>query len=466
MNRKVYGTMRFAVALAILAVTTACIAGGWESSWPLSLQAGPQWVRLAAGVTVAGISLTLILLVATLLFGRFFCAVLCPLGTCQDVIGMPRSQRKTVVPNPHMLRYAIAALSLLFLAGGWAILFRYLDPFSRFAAIVGAVKEMASGSDGAPVSSGVLWSALGPLVLLVVLVVWKKRLYCIALCPVGTVLGLAAQFSLWRMRMKHTCGGCGRCDGVCPTGCIDSAAKSIDAERCVLCFKCTSVCPNGSIGYTLPGTAVSCTHTRGETAVDNSRRKFLAGSAMILAAAFVGRGLAHAVRGIASVAENVRNLILPPGAIDPERFARQCTGCQVCTANCPAGIIIPSPSGFGPVRLDYSHNGCEYHCTRCNAVCPSGALQPLDLVDKQWLKIGEAQIDLPQCRIVKDGIACGLCARACPKGAIIMVDGPDGFGVPEVAAFHCIGCGVCQAICPVTPKAISVDAIEQRPMGF
>ncbi len=439
MNRKSYSTLRLVTALIFLALTTLSITGVWVPAWFFSLQPGPLWVRLAAGATATGITLTIVLLALTLVFGRFFCAVLCPLGTCQDGIALVRPKWKTLLPNLQAVRYSIASISLLLLAGGWALFFRYLDPFSRFAAMV-------TGT-----------SVVIPLLLLVVLVMWKRRIYCVSLCPVGTVLGMVAKFSLWRLQINDTCGGCGRCDAICPTGCIDNATQSIDTERCVLCLKCVSVCPKESIGYAF---------TDQRATVDTSRRKFLVGSAVVVAAVVVGRGFSHAVQAIARGAENVRHLILPPGAIDSERFARQCTGCQVCTTNCPVGIIKPSPSGFGPVRLEYSDNGCEYNCTQCNTVCPTGALQTLNLANKQWLKIGEAQIDPANCRIVKDGIACSLCAKACPKQAIIMVDSPDGFAVPEVAAFHCIGCGVCQAVCPANPKAIMVRAIEQQPMGF
>ena len=467
MNRKPYGTIRLAAAVIFLAVIAACVVGVFDSSAVLLLQPGPLWVRLAAGSTAVGICLTIVLLAVTFLFGRFFCAVLCPLGACQDVIGMMRPRRGAAIPNLRLARYGIAALSLLFLAGGWAVLFRCLDPFSRFGSMVVSVKAMASADGRALFFPGAFWGGLLPLFLLVALVLWKRRIYCVSLCPVGTVLGVVAKFGLWRFRIRDTCIGCGRCDTACPTGCVDSTAKFVDAERCVLCMQCASVCPNGSMVYALVGGTASRQHAGGEATVDNSRRNFLlAGSALVIGAVAAGRGFSHAFRNVARAVENVHDLILPPGAIDSERFARQCTGCQVCAAACPAGIIKPSPFGFGPVRLEYSRNGCDYNCTRCNTVCPSGALQALDLVDKQWLKIGEARVDLPNCRIVKDGIACDLCVKACPKGAILMVDGPDGFVVPEVAAFHCIGCGVCRAICPVAPKAIAVGAIEQQPMGF
>ena len=468
MKRKLYEAIRFLIAFAFLAATTACVVGMCDSTWLLFIQPGPLWVRLVAGVTALGVSAAIVLLVATFLFGRFFCAALCPFGTCQDIFGMVRSRRKTAMPNLRWVRYGIAGVSLLLLAGGWAILFRYLDPFSRFGAIVGSLKETVLGGGDFTFSYDMIWNWLLPLLIPVVLVIWKRRIYCVSLCPVGTIFGVAAKYSIWRMRIQGTCDGCGRCDAICPTGCVDSAAKLVDAERCVVCMKCASACPNGSMIYASAGRVTFRQYPEdGDLGVDRSRRKFLlAGFALVVGAMGVGRILSNTLRSIARSADNARGLIFPPGAVDSERFARQCTGCQVCAINCPTGIIKPSPSGFGPVHLEYSHNGCEYNCTRCNAICPSGALQPLNLVDKQWLKIGEARIDLPSCRIVKDGITCDLCVKACPKRAIFIAEGSDGFGVPEVAAFHCIGCGVCQAICPVEPKAIIVSAVEQQPMGF
>lgn len=183
------------------------------------------------------------------------------------------------------------------------------------------------------------------------------------------------------------------------------------------------------------------------------------GAAAVLGSVAVGRVFSTAIRGVASAAESVKGLIFPPGALDAARFARLCTSCQLCAMACPTRIIKPSPYGFGPVRLDYTHAGCKYDCTLCNAICPSGALQKVELVDKQWLKLGEAVVDLPKCRVVRDGIECDLCARACPKGAVFMVDGPGGLSIPDVAAFHCIGCGACQAVCPMRPKAIVVGEV-------
>ncbi len=467
MKRKSYKTLRLAAAVLFLVITVAAITGVPHFTWVLMIQPGPQWIRLAGEITVAGVVAVLTLLLATFLFGRLFCAVVCPFGTCQDILGLVRPNRTSSLPNLRALRYGIAAFSLLLLAGGWAVLFRFLDPFSRFAAMVGAAKSVVSADDGVLLSSGVVWSAVVPFVLLFLLVMWKRRVYCVALCPVGTVLGAVAKFSRWRLRFQKDCSECGRCDAICPTGCIDSAAKLIDAERCVLCLQCVSVCARGGVAYALAGSPTSRQRVDTAVAVDSSRRKFLlAGSVIVVGATALGRGFSRVFQGVARAADNVRGLILPPGAIDSERFARHCTGCQVCAATCPAKIIKPSPFGFGPVRLDFSENGCAYDCTRCNAACPSDALRPFNLVDKQWLRIGEAKVELPKCRIVKDGVACGMCAKACPKGAIFMTPGPDGVDVPEVAAFHCIGCGVCRAVCSVTPKAITVTAVEQLPMGF
>jgi ferredoxin len=463
MRRKWHNSVRFAVAVVFMITAAFCIIIAPETAAGfLMFQPGPTWVKLATGGAVSGVALTVGFLLPTFLFGRFFCAVFCPLGTAQDVIGAFRPRRRTTLHNFQAVRYGVAALSLSLLAGGWAVAFRYLDPFSRFTAFVAAGKSIA-GADSAPFVYGSMAGGIVPAVALAALALWKKRVFCVSLCPVGTVLGLFSRFALHRMRLRDSCSGCGVCAAACPTGCINNGVREIDGERCVLCLRCVSICPIGSVSYTRQrnryhGNAV---------AVDASRRRFLMAGA-ILSAGMVGAGLrlSGAIRGLARAAENPDGLILPPGAVDADRFARRCTGCQLCAAACPVGVITPAPHGFGPVRLDYAGSGCAYDCARCGAVCPSGALHRLELADKQWLKIGEATLDKQKCRITRENAACDLCVKACPKGAILLFDGPGGLRMPEVAAFHCIGCGACQAACPERFAAIAVSPVEQRPMGM
>jgi ferredoxin len=249
------------------------------------------------------------------------------------------------------------------------------------------------------------------------------------------------------------------CASICPTDCIDIRNRTVDNERCVRCLNCVSLCPKGSIGFSWRP------YGRGSVA-SASRREFLVkGAAVVLGVSTAGHVLGGSIRALARTGKDYAGVIFPPGALDVERFARTCTSCQMCAINCPASIIEPSYA-FGPVFLNYANAGCRDDCTRCNTICPSGALRQLALEDKKLLRIGEALFEMPLCRVSKENVQCDLCAKACPKGAIFMVDGPAGLQIPEVNAFHCIGCGNCEAVCPVRPKAIRVRGIEQRMMGF
>jgi ferredoxin-type protein NapF len=203
-------------------------------------------------------------------------------------------------------------------------------------------------------------------------------------------------------------------------------------------------------------------HPHGPT-INPSRRRFLKAVTGSAAALIVtGMATGKSIKKLSAALIGDSGAIRPPGALDRHRFINSCTGCHACAAVCPAKAIRPSRSGFGPVRLDYSRSGCRYDCTKCNAACPTGALRRLTLLDKQWLKIGEAAVDESRCTVYTHKTECTLCADACPKGAILLTPDRHGIKKPVVAGFHCIGCGACQAVCPAPPGSICVMPIDQQ----
>jgi ferredoxin-type protein NapF len=455
---RIVGWKRILAAVIIIAFTGCLLYGGGWTAAVLAVQPGPTWMRLATTFTASGIGLTLALLIGTLVFGRFFCSVFCPLGIAQDMLALARRKTRACVPNVRMLRYALAALAIGFLVGGSTLVFRIFDPYTRYSAIVASIRSIVAdltAGRSTSESMPLILAGLFPLVILVAVALWKRRIYCVSVCPVGAVLGLLSRFSLFRICMKENCTGCGVCERRCPTGCIDSKAGVIDSERCVLCLQCLLRCHNGSIGY---GRKRQVTAPADSLVI--SRRQFLVKSVVVaLGVTALGAGLRGVIQSVASATEPVRGRIVPPGG-DPAIFPRKCTGCQACVASCPAGIIKRSATGFGPVGLDYTENGCQYNCTACNTVCPTGALRPLKLREKQRTKIGAAAANPPDCRNVKDGIPpCTLCEEICPRHAIMIVPGPDGQVRPEVLSRACIGCGLCRAVCPVVPKAIEIRPI-------
>ena len=390
--------------------------------------------RCLAAFSVGALATALGIAAFTFLFGRFYCAVLCPFGILQDAIGFLSRRKGTAVPNFRRTRYAVAGTAFGMLAFGWTALFLLLDPYSNFGRIAGS---FTAGS-------------VIPLIVIALLAVWKKRIYCTAICPVGTLLGLIAKHGVFRLRLTDRCVKCGMCVKVCPAGCIDPHNGTLDNERCVRCMNCVSACRLQAVKFALP--------ERKTPPVDQARRAFLINGGVLVAG--VAAGMVLAKTGMGKLTEYAKRfLILPPGAGDAERFAARCTACQLCTANCPAKIIVPAPGGDGPVSLDLSRGACRFDCNRCSQVCPTGAIRPLTLAAKQKTKIAEAKFNPRSCIVFQDGEKCGKCAAACPTGAITL----RANGTPRpVNVALCIGCGACQAVCPAPGKAMTVHEIERQ----
>lgn len=450
----------FAVAFTVLIVISIAFGGG-SLAGLLTLQLGPSLLALAAGQTTAGLAVVAVIFAATVVFGRFYCAWLCPLGIFQECIGYLKKQ-KTKALNPRHVRYIIACISFLLLAGGWTIGFKMFDPLTRTGSMVSTAFVLVPQIFVAdPHGYGWLAIIAGTVSFIgfVALGVWKNRIYCTAICPVGTALGLLGKFSVFKIRFTDSCAGCGKCEAVCQMDCIDTEARQIDSERCITCLNCLSVCRVNGISYSLKPHSPS----QPVAPADAARRTFLGTGAVIAASVLVsGHGLKGVVRTLAVAGERIAGKVLPPGAGNPDLFYQRCTGCQICVASCPTGIIKPSMLGFGPVYLDYSTAACDYNCNKCGSVCPTGALEKLPLEEKRYTRIGIAEVELNKCLVATTNEPCDLCAKACPVGTIFMVEGSNGLPVPEVNAYHCIGCGACHSVCPSHPHAVVVKAIDEQ----
>jgi ferredoxin len=416
-----------------------------------------------------GAAVVLGILALSLLFGRVFCSVLCPLGTLQELFwragnflrGKIFAGRKGKVPPPGIagsgytaawgIRYAVPLFTGLGLALSFSPLMTAFDPLSNFGRGIGAFRAIIGGN----ALPFVIALAL-PFVLILALAIFRGRLFC-RWCPVGLTFGLLSPAALFGMKLSSRCVSCGICEKKCPAACIDSRAKRIASDRCVLCFSCAAACPGGSASYGLRGKAAIA----GE-----SRRVFLkgAGRASILCAAAYLAGPGIKLFSSAPGAGSPGLPVLPPGALNEGRYRAFCIGCQACVAACPVNIIRPLHSSR-PV-LDYTDAGCQYNCVECGKVCPTGAIRRLEVEEKRRTRVALSSLNFEHCVVNTKQESCGACAEVCPTGAITMIaygeSGVPWLTRPVFDERYCIGCGLCVAACPAEPRAIGVKAVPEQ----
>jgi ferredoxin-type protein NapF len=184
------------------------------------------------------------------------------------------------------------------------------------------------------------------------------------------------------------------------------------------------------------------------------RRSFL------LIAAGAGLGLLSRRCG-ASRGENAP--LRPPGSAGEDRFAGLCARCGNCLRSCPASIIRMDTGQGGVLGLlapvlSYKKGYCLETCLDCTRVCPSGAIQTLDLKRKRAYAIGEALLDASLCVLALGERDCDACVPACPYDAVrIHWDEEQYMAYPVIDRQKCNGCGACEVACPVVNvKAIRV----------
>lgn len=484
--------IRIAVAVLVLTCITLLFLDFTGTlhpylGWLAKIQFLPA--LLAVNVVVVGI-----LILITLLFGRIYCSVICPLGIMQDVFawfGKKTKRNRYHYSRAHSaLRYVILGLFIVALIAGIHLPVALLAPYSAYGRIVthllapvyGWINNLlalwAEHANSYLFYETDVWlKGVSTLIVAIatLLIVgtwaWKSgRGYCNSICPVGTILGFVARFSLFKPVIDtEKCNNCKLCTRNCKAACINAEAHQIDYSRCVVCMDCLGKCHQGAISYRPVGWSASKKATIHSSApTDESRRKFIGTGALLTVGGMVHAQQKKVDGGLATIEKKEiikRNTpIVPAGAGSLRHFTQHCTACQLCVAECPNGVLRPSSdlSRLMQPEMSYERGYCRPECNRCSEVCPAGAIRPISVEEKSSTQIGHAVWVKENCVVLTDGVKCGNCARHCPTEAIQMVASVAGDDkspqIPVVDTEKCIGCGACENLCPARPfSAIYVE---------
>ena len=468
--------IRRIVALLFFAAIVVLLCGAFDWApkslgWVARLQFFPAILALNAGAFI-------VVLLLTILFGRVYCPVICPLGILQDIAigahGFKKNRFKYKKAN-NWLRYAVLVLFITALVAGFTVLAGLIEPYSMFGRMVSLVSHPTVAS---------VKIVAGISIILIILLAWLQgRWWCNSICPVGTLLGLLSRFSLFKPVIDtEKCTKCRKCERNCKSSCIDiNGGMKVDYSRCVTCMDCLSDCKFGAMKYRLASVKKSqpSKTNNANPATDAGRRAFLAGSLLAVGTAAVKAQEMKMDGGLAEIIDkkvpNRQTRITPPGSQSARNMYSHCTACQLCVDNCPNDVLRPSTDlkHFMQPESSYERGYCRPECTVCSDVCPVGAIKPITKEVKSSTQIGHAVWIRENCVVVADGELCGNCARHCPTGAIQMVDAGSNskhkdrrgrdirLQIPVIDEERCIGCGACENLCPSRPfSAIYVEGHE------
>jgi len=458
----------------------------------------------------------LVIIVGTLLIGRFFCGWICPLGTISHFFSSFKPERKGIkrvdsnryqkwMAIKYYLLFALIALSVF-----TSMQTGLIDPIpflvrslsvgilpAMSIALRGGLDFLYSTNMGAFQNVADLgYAAFGSSILsfkpqyyhfaflisaifLAVLVLNRfiTRFWCRGICPLGALMGLLSRFSLFGMEKDHgKCDDCNLCLRYCQGACDPQGKVPWRQAECHLCFNCDSECPNDVIRFKFFPRTDSI-----NVAPDLRRRRVMES----FAAGIVAFPLMRSSLGLAK--NHNDRLIRPPGSLEEEEFLARCIRCGECMKVCPTNAVQPALfeaglEGIWTPMLIMRVGYCEYNCVLCSQVCPTGAIWKLTEAEKlgnasgqsgapagaavqkpgKPVKIGTAFYDQGRCLPWAMDIPCIVCEEFCPTSPKAIwviketVTKSDGSTIvvqrPRVDVDRCVGCGICENVCPVQDR--------------
>ncbi len=172
-------------------------------------------------IPVSALAFFLLPLLFALLFGRTFCAAVCPLGAMQDIVVLrPVKVAPWLAKALGLLPYLYLGLAVLLAATGAGYVICRFDPFVSFFRLSGHAWALALGA------------------VLLAIGVFVARPYCRFLCPYGVLLNWASRFSRWHVTVTpDECIQCRLCEECCPFDAIlkpnadESSGRRATSER-------------------------------------------------------------------------------------------------------------------------------------------------------------------------------------------------------------------------------------------
>ena len=207
----------------------------------------------------------------TLLLGRVYCSIFCPLGIIQEYmahlgrkhLGTSRGHAEERLALRIEILACFAALGAVFVFFGRKEWLRAFDPYTLYTKAVEAVvllaktafhRQLPSGLAGDFCAAGLIlvFFSLALTIAVSILALFKGRIFCNTVCPLGTILSLLGRLAPVRIRIKRAeCVNCRRCASHCAASCIHVREKKIEAGCCTLCANCLKDCPKNAIGFGL-----------------------------------------------------------------------------------------------------------------------------------------------------------------------------------------------------------------------
>ena len=469
-------------------------------------------IQLLPAIMALNVAVIAALIIFTLLFGRIYCSVICPLGVFQDGVAhlSVKSKRRRKNNKPYgwskekkWLRYIVWVIFVAAIIIGVQALVALLAPYSAWGRIVqnlfqpiyiwvnNLLAAIAERANSYAFYNREVWMRSLPTFIIaavtlvaIVILAWRGgRTYCNTICPVGTTLSFFSRFAMFRPVIDtEKCINCKICEHHCKASCINIDEHKIDYSRCVDCFNCLEDCKMGamkyrfawkrdssaSLGMTDDSSAGKAAEGKaGQTTSGgskNGRRAFLTGAALAAGSIALKAQEKKTDGGFAMLLDKQvpeREVPLtPPGSKSVKDFYKRCTACQLCVAEYPNNVLRPSASleHLMQPEMSFEKGWCRPECTRCSELCPTGAIGRITREQKTRYQVGLASVNRELC-VAEKGTECGNCARHCPAGAIEMVPIEGGeLKHPVVNEALCTSCGACENLCPVRPlSAITVN---------